>query len=298
MATGYEQTSIEEVRNILRNEHGFTDEEFMKNTKTVLVQKLVELNDKKAQELSDTLDAAEEEPDKSMVPYSEEEAMESLPAYGSELWHEFVMKHFRDDELMDGAPTCDGCRRVIEVVLGPIIASEITHITPPSVNNNGTATVGVQLRILIQNADHPLCRQVVQCAEVADVNKDNCDHPYHKYASATAASRAEGRALRKLLRLRNIVTAEEVSEKAEVTDSECEWHVDEPISDAQINVIDTMCKRLNISVLDFVNSGKRIYTEIESITKSVAQRMLQELNKIQRGVKPKPTTVGNYKQWR
>jgi len=298
MTTGYEQVSVEEVRDVLRNEHGVTDEEFLKNTKKVLVQKLVELNDKKVQDLADTLDAAEEEPDSSMTPYSESEAKESLPAYGSELWHEFVMRQFRDDELMDGAPTCDGCRRVIEVVLGPIISSELTHVTPPSVHNNGTATAGVQLRVLIQNPDHPLCNQVVQCAEVADVNKDNCDHPYHKYPSATAASRAEGRALRKLLRLRNIVTAEEVSEKAEVTDSDCEWQVDEPISDAQINVIDMMCKRLDMGVMEFINSGKRTYTEVETVTKTVAQRMIQELNKVQRKVKPRPETVGPYKKWR
>lgn len=216
------------------------------------------------------------------------------PAYGSELWHDYVMRQFRDDELMDGAPTCDGCRRVIEEVIGPIAGFTIKSVTPPSLQNNGTATVVVSVSIAIQNESHPLYGAVVTCDEVADVNKDNCDHPYHKYASATAASRAEGRALRKMLRLRNVATAEEVSEKAEIVDADCDWAPDEPITDSQISVIDMMCKRLDMNVMEFVNSGKRAYEDIEVVTKSVAQRMIQELNKVQRNVKPKPTTVGAY----
>lgn len=315
--TGFEQTTIEEIRTSLRDEYGVTDEVLLASKKTVLVQHLLKLQgvstidspgEKEIDAILDKVeidtvfdDATEESDDSAMQPYSEAEASESMPVYASEAWHEYVMKEFRDDELMDGAPTCDGCRRVVEVVLGPIVESTIPVSHPPTVQNNGTATVGVRIAIQVTNEEHPLCGSVIACEEIADVNKGNCDPPYYKYTSATASSRAEGRALRKLLRLRNVITAEEASDTAETTDDNCEWSVDDPVSDSQIHVMDMMCSkdRLNISVMDFINSGKNSYDEIHTVTKSTAQRMIQELNKFQRKIKDLPKTVGPYdKNWR
>lgn len=289
----FENVKISELREILKNEHGVTDEKTLKGNKQSLINLIVELKEME-DDLGGMLEETEEEADNVMRPYNEKDAKKNQPTYGSELWHEYVMTQFRDDELMEGAPTCDGCRRVIENVLGLILSSQITHVTPPSTQNNGTATVGVKIQVHVTNESHPLCGTQIVCEDIADVNRDNCDAPYHKYATATASSRAEGRALRKLLRLRNITTAEEVSEKAEISDGECEWSIDEPISDSQINVIDMICKRVDMNVMDFVNSGKKTYENIEMVTKSVAQRMIQELNKIQRKAKPKPDSVGKY----
>lgn len=305
MKTGYEQTSVEEIRQIMRDKYD-VDEEFLKNTKSMLVAKLLELQkaeqeaENVAKEVLEALDETEEDSDiNAMLPYTEQERQEAMPAYASEDWHDYVMRQFREDELMDGAPTCDGCRRVIEQVLGVIVESTLPNVVAPNTGNNGTATVSVCIKLLVNNESHPLNGQLMICEEIADVNRDNCDHPYHKYQSATAASRAEGRALRKLLRLRNVTTAEEVSEQAEIEDSNCEWEVDEPITDSQISVLDMMCGRLDIDVMDFINSGRRVYDSIEMVTKSTAQRMVQELNKIQRKVKDKPETVGPYNSnWR
>lgn len=303
--TGYEAVTIDAVRHQLRTVHGITDEDFLCSTKTILVQKLLELEgpDETIEEQVDALldEAVEDSSDDAMQPYTEEEATEAMPAYSSESWHDYVMLQFRDDELVDNAPTCDGCRRVVEQVLGIIASSTLPYISPPNTGNNGTSTISVRVELLVTNDTHPLVGRTMVCEEIADVNKDNCDHPYHKYPSATAASRAEGRALRKLLRLRNVTTAEEISEKAETTDSDCEWQVDEPITDSQINVLDMLCKtdRLDIDVMDFINSGRRSYAEITMVTKSTAQRMIQELNKIQRSAKPKPETVKPYNAgWR
>jgi len=219
------------------------------------------------------------------------------PAYGSERWHEYVMRQFMDDELLDGNPTCDGCRRVVELLVGPIMESHILEVHPPTSTNFGTATVVVGLTIYVDNQTHPLCGCNVVIQEVADVNKENTDQPYHRYPSATAATRAEGRALRKLLRLRNVV-AEEVS-KAATEESETEWVPDEPITDNQINVIDMMAARMDINVMDFVNSGRRVYQNINEVRHTTAQRMIQELNRIQQQKKSKPGCVGKYNpNWR
>jgi len=302
--TGYEQTTVDEVRRVLRDEHGIDDKEFLENTKSTLVQHLRELRSAASVPSDEAIDSVfddikEDADDTAMQPYTETESKEAMPSYASEAWHEYVMRKFRDDELVDNAPTCDGCRRVVEEVLGPIISSQITHLVAPNVNNNGTATVGVLITVHVTNDAHPAVSNTVICEEVADVNKDNCDHPYYKYASATASSRAEGRALRKLLRLRNIITAEEASEKAETTDTDCNWEMDEPISDSQISVLDMLCKRLDINVIDFVNSGRRVYDDIEAVNKSTAQRMIQELNRVQRKEKDQPPNINPYDpNWR
>lgn len=301
--TGYEQTTIDEIRRILREEHGVKDEELLSNTKTVLVQHLLTLQKTDAEDdqaVEAVFDAVEEDAaDTAMQPYTAEEAEAAMPAYASEGWQEYVMQQFKDEELDNDAPKCDGCRRVCNLVLGNIIDQSLPTSHPPTVANNGTATVSVKIQVAIHNESHPLKGQIVSIEEIADVNKDNCDHPYYKHASATAATRAEGRALRKLLCLNGVITAEEASERAETTDSDCDWTVDEPISDSQISVLNMLCQRMDLNVMDFINSGRRSYDEIEMVNKSTGQRMIQELNKLQRQTKERPQNVGTYvANWR
>jgi hypothetical protein len=63
--------------------------------------------------------------------------------FNSESWSEWVLSQFADDELENGAPTCDGLRRVAEDVLGPIEKVEVIKNDTPNVNNKGNATVVV-----------------------------------------------------------------------------------------------------------------------------------------------------------
>ncbi len=289
--TGYEQTPIEEVRRILREDHEIVDEKILGCTKKALVDYLLSIQ-KEAVETNDNIeevfDEAKEDSDDIMQPYTEEEVGLTMPAYGSEGWSDYVMLQFRNDELDGDAPKCDGCRRVVEEMIGPIISTTLPVTYPPTTSNNGTATVSVSIQIQVTNELHPLKGHVISCEDIADVNKDNCDPPYYKHASATAATRAEGRALRKILRLRNVITAEEASERAETTDNDCDWQVDEPISGSQVSAITVMCKRLDIGVHEFINSGKNSYDDIHSINKSTGQRMIRELNKFQRKTKELP----------
>ena len=229
-----------------------------------------------------------------------EQAQDTMPAFGTEQWHDYVMRQFHDNELINGAPTCDGCRRILEQLVGIIISTSIDSYIGPSNENKGTATVVVGVEVFITNDTHPAHSRNVKVQEIADVNPANTDAPFNKYPSATAATRAEGRALRKLLRLRGIYTAEEVSRVAEEEDNN-DWEPDEPITDSQINVLDMLCGagRLNISVKDFINSGRKTYGDIREVTKSTAQRMIQELNKIQRQAKKKPPGIKAYvSDWR
>ena len=310
--TGYEKVSVSDIRQALLMTGMNPRDGFLENTKSVLVERLLELQAAKCEPTEARFvpttgdeeaevnfdDAVEDEDTTAYTPCSKEEAIKLLPSYGSELWHGYVMKQFRDDELMDGAPTCDGCRRVVEQLIGPICSISITNSVAPSTTNNGTATVAVGVDIFVTIEEHPLTGQRVFIEDIADVNKDNCDAPYHKYPSATCMTRAEGRVYRKLLRLRNTITAEEASETAETSDG-CDWTVDEPITNSQLSTMDMMCSRLNVSARDFINSGSIVYDSILHVKKSTAARMLKELNKIQKSDKPKPAGIDTYvPDWR
>jgi hypothetical protein len=299
--TGYEQTTIAEIREILRD-NGY-GEEFLSQSKSVLVNELLTLQSLQSPQtdepiMEDIFDNLQEEGNDMVVASGVETTTipytQLLPVYGSPDWHGYVMSQFTNEELIGGAPTCDGCRRVVEEVVGPIVSSYIRYNDPPSINNNGTATVAVGITILVSNEDHPLYKQEITCEDIADVNRDNCDAPYYKHASATASTRAEGRVLRKLLRLHNIITAEETSITAESFNEDCDWHTSSPITDSQINVIDLLCKRLDIDVVSFINSGSKTYDNISLVTQKTASDMIQELNKIQRGIKQKSASVGSY----
>jgi hypothetical protein len=94
----------------------------------------------------------------------------------------------------------------------------------------------------------------------ADVYWGNCDKVYRNHPVAVAETRAEGRALRRGLKLRKVVAAEELAK-------EIEDHPDHDtinrITNNQINFIDVLAKRLNINVVKLLENlainDKNIY---------------------------------------
>jgi len=303
MSHGYEDVSVETIRDKLHTEFGVTDPSVLQQRKKILIALLQEKMRGDADE--EEINNITEEEDSVLV-YSDpqEVGAESIdnnvvPHINSPNWQEYILRQFHDEELKDGNPTCDGCRRVVEEFLGPILRSGVSEYTPANINNRGTATVVYNVSVLISNESHPLHDNTITIVEIADAGQHNTVAPYCNHAAATAATRAEGRCYRKLLRLKNTITAEEYSERANQLAEGEAWTIDDPVDDNQISIIDLMCRRLNINLLSFINSGISKYDSIELISKSTASKMLQELNKIQRGVKDKSTLLGNYDpEWR
>jgi hypothetical protein len=249
-------------------------------------------------EIDDVLDSAEEDTESPSFQLANEEDI--IPAFGSLTWQDYVLRQLRDSELSDGSyPRCAGLRRIIGDLLGPIVESEITQYTPPSRENNGTATVCVRISIVVTNETHPayeLSVRKISVEDIADVNKFNMNEPYCNHPSASAATRAESRALKRLLML-DVHTAEEMD--SENIEEDPEWSPDEPITESQINVIDLICRRNDINVTTFINSGKRYYDNIREVTKTTASHMIGQLNHFQRKEKPIPENLVGYKEnWR
>ena len=125
-------------------------------------------------------------------------------------WHDYVMQQFQENELFQGYPKTDGLRRIVELLLGKIIRSESKVLQSPKLNNDKGYTyineiVVVEHRVEIQTETH-----IIIVQDVADVWQGNTDSAFLKFPTAVAATRAEGRALRKALNLKTIA-AEELS---------------------------------------------------------------------------------------
>jgi len=233
----------------------------------------------------------------------DEQEGEVTPSVTSEDWHEYVMSQFKPNELIDGNPITAGLRRVVEVVLGEVIETGPVEVFPAT-DPNGPGRATVIYRVVLEEYESGRTKSYSDTADVWHGNTDDlfCAHPV-----ATACTRAEGRALRKALKLR-VLAAEELATKDIVgivqqsvnqQPTDGEWNPDEKVSPQQINFIDNRCSQLDIDVMKFVNSGSTSYPSINNVTKDTAKNMIVELNKYQNQTTNIPPEVKGYvSNWR
>ena len=124
----------------------------------------------------------------------------------------------------------------------------------------------------------------------------------------TYGTRAEGRALRKALKVK-CLAAEELAKKDIVSivrqsvsadkGIDGEWNEEDVISLPQTNFIDAKCKQLDINVMNFVNAGSEHYKSIAEVSKQTASKMLSTLNEYQTKNKSIPDKLLGYdSNWR
>ncbi|HAE75081.1 MAG TPA: hypothetical protein DCG52_01680 [Alphaproteobacteria bacterium] len=225
---------------------------------------------------------------------------DNSPAIGSDEWHEYVMSHFKSNELIDGNPTCAGLRRVAEILLGEIVFSGPTQIFPATdPNGPGRATVVFTVEFNWMNSG-----MSKSFAEVADVWHGNTDDLFCAHPVATASTRAEGRALRKALKVR-VLAAEELAKKDIVNvvqqsiSTSGEYNPDDRISPQQVTFIDNKCKQLDINVVEFINIGAENYRSINDVKRESGKKMIRVLNEYQNQTTPIPEHVLSYQEdWR
>lgn len=193
-------------------------------------------------------------------------------------WNEYVLSHFQQDELVDGNPTVDGLRRVTEMLLGQIVVGKATVIQSPSPENDGRCVVSYNVQIRDKsNLENPY--DAVEQTSIADCFAGNCDPRFAVFASAVAETRAEGRALRKLLRLRKVIAAEE----AGLVPSE-ENGINGKITPTQISFIETLCKRNDINVPVYLGDSKSFSFngKLEDVPYRSAVAIISHLSEMQR----------------
>ena len=214
-------------------------------------------------------------------------------------WNDHVLSYFEKSELYEGRPLTAGLRRVAELLLGRIVSSKPTQVfAPVSGNEIGRATVVWELVF----ADGSLFSDVADCWE------GNTDDAFCVFNTATAATRAEGRALRKALRLKT-VSAEEMTKKntASIARSisqtkqvatEGEYESSGRMTDPQANFIDVKCKQLNLNVAEFFKEVFDINVK-RKVDKGQASLAIQKLNDYQSDSSLVPDSITAYSNdWR
>jgi len=195
-------------------------------------------------------------------------------------WTDYVLGLLSDDEKIAGNPTTDGLRRIFEVALNCDVIEAITEIVQaPTPENEKRATATHTIRYVLKSdssEDSEVKYRAVTGA--ADVYWGNCDKIYRNHPTAVAETRAEGRALRRGLKLRKVVAAEEIAK-------DIEDHPDEnsvsKISVNQINFIDVIAQRLNVNVANLIKSLAITEANIYNIAHEDAVSVIKHLTSYQ-----------------
>ena len=252
----------------------------------------------------DIFDAPQEETQEETMTLQEDVGKsENRPSMFSDEWNEFVMAHFHKNELIDGNPICAGLRRVAEYLLGDIIESGPEQVFPAVDGlNPDRATVVFKVVFDWMNSGQ---QRIFK--EVADVWHGNTDDLFCAHPVATASTRAEGRALRKALKLR-CLAAEElakkdivsiVQESVKKSPTSGDYEAYRIISSQQIQFVDNKCKQLNIDAFAFINMGNSSFANINEVTKDSAKKMIKVLNNYQNNSGDIPDSILGYKvNWR
>lgn len=230
-------------------------------------------------------------------PKEKDKGPDATPLMNSVSWTDYVLSKLHDDEKIAGNPTTDGLRRIFEDVLNcTLVELETKVVQAPSPENEKRATVACYLTYVLNDPNLDPSIKTKRTSGAADVYWGNCDKIYRNHPVAVAETRAEGRALRKALRLRKVVAAEEIAENIE----------DDPngdtvlkISSNQINFMDVMAKRIDVNVVALMKSLDINVDNIRAISHDNAVLLIKKLTEYQQNIQNiSPSILGYQPQWK
>ncbi len=209
-----------------------------------------------------------------------------MPPMHSPQWSDYVFSKAEPDELCKDeelgsvrAITTDGLRRLTELLIGDIVSVTSEALRLPN-SDDGGAVVQCTVRIIDFN-DRELTY-----SDLADVNTENTAKQWLKFAVSTAATRAEGRCLRKALRLRKILSAEEITTQPKLQQQSAQ--PGEVLATREVKLtVQTLAKSLNCNLQALL-----LYKGINSLDEMPQERaeaLLKYLNKVLRNEEQLPT---------
>ena len=213
------------------------------------------------------------------------------PDINSLEWNDYVLGLLSEEEKISGNPTTDGLRRIFEIALDcTIIDSTSEVVQSPSPDNEKRATVVHSLNYILNDGSLPAELRAKAVNGAADVYWGNCDKVYRNHPVAVAETRAEGRALRRGLKLRKVIAAEEVANEIE---DDPDGITVSKITNNQINFIDVLSKRLNINVNNMLTI-KNITESIYNVSHKDAVVLIRDLSKYQQNISDIPNNIVGY----
>jgi len=228
---------------------------------------------------------------------NEEEVKETASVSPNDLgWTDYVLELLSDDEKIKGNPTTDGLRRIFEIAMNCVVTQSTSEVCQtPDPNNGQRATVVHSLVYVLKDTPTASPFNTITVNGAADVYWGNCDKIFRNHPVAVAETRAEGRALRRALKLRKVVAAEELADEIEDIDG----NTVSKISANQVNFIDVLAKRLNISVIKLVNSLDITCDNIYNISHDDAISVIRQLNSYQQDTSSITESIMGYQpEWK
>jgi hypothetical protein len=157
-----------------------------------------------------------------------------IPEPSSPAWTQYVLGLFQDDEMDGEHPRLEGLRRVAELLLGEVSREQCELVSAPTMENGERACA----KASIVFSDGRIFEAL------ADACPSNCTKDFAIYPVAMADTRAKGRAYRAALKLKRVVSAEEIG----VTKDEEVDDANKLINTGQITAIRLLSDRLGISI--------------------------------------------------
>lgn len=220
----------------------------------------------------------------------------TIPDINDIEWTDYVLGLLSDDEKIAGNPTTDGLRRVFEIAMDcTVVESSSSVVQTPEPSNGNRATLTHTLIYVLNDPDIDEHFKVRTVNGSADVYWGNCDKVYRNHPVAVGETRAEGRALRRGLKLRKVVAAEEIAKEVEDIDGN---NVNK-ITDNQLNFIDVLSNRLDVNVKSLVSNLKIENDNIFGLAHEEAVTIIRRLSELQQNVDDIPESLMGYdSNWR
>jgi hypothetical protein len=212
-------------------------------------------------------------------------------------WTDHVLNLLTEDEKINGNPTTDGLRRIFEKALNcTIISAEPEVVQSPTIDNERRATVVYSIGYVLNDEPNDSQIKYRSVAGAADVYWGNCDKIFRNHPVAVAETRAEGRALRKGLKLRKVVTADEIAK--DIDTDHLEQNNIGKINNTQINFVDVFGKRLNINITKLLDSLAIDSKNIYNIVYDDAVKIITTLSEYQHSNNIPENIVGYEPNWK
>jgi hypothetical protein len=206
---------------------------------------------------------------------------DDLPRKGTKEWTVYVLSLLEPEELENGRPVVDGLRRVAEELIGEIVDID----TALQAHENTKFSVSTAKVTFVKDDG-----QVVSFAGTADATVQNTPSPFNEHLPASSDTKAEGRALRRALRLNRIICAEEKSpETADVVGVGNAGQV----GDQQVVAIQAMATKYDINVVNLMEQEG-----LKKLDLNAATHLLSLLGQIGREESTDEKLIGYNNDWK
>jgi len=205
-------------------------------------------------------------------------------------WQDYVISQFAENEMFEGRPMLHGLRRVSELLIGEIISCKTNVVQCPHPDNEKRATVICSICFLRDNL-------IKEFQGSGDSFWGNTDKEFRHYPVSIAESRAQARAFRSALKLKQIA-AEEVSQVALEENPVNPYEDNDLITQNQINFIDILSssngRGLNISVEKLIHNKYAQCTNIKTLKHTEALVIIEDLSTYQKDMSLIPEDIKGY----